>query len=243
MAWIYLAESVDYPLPLHLGPHLLPIVNVTDSAKANCCPECGRVTLRAPQSGTMCERCIGKHSRAESTLSGEDFLARIYPSQELEEAWTESEADSSLIYSAWFASWSQDSSSWKTSQLSFTEGTTAFSGPWPAWGTMQGGLVFQQQKLEPSIFVNDGSFLPTPTACDYGKNQGRKTEKNLHPRDRYSITCLARKGELRGQPTGLLHPEWIEQAMGYPIKWTELTDWATQWFRPKRAKRSSDLAV
>lgn len=41
-----------------------------------------------------------------------------------------------------------------------------------------------------------------------------------------------------GHP-GYLNPHFIEAIMGYSTGWSELTDWATQWFRSKRAKRSS----
>lgn len=237
MAWIYLAESVDYPLPLASGQDPWPIVRPTDSAKASCCPECGRVTLRAPQSGTMCERCIQNHSEARSTLSGEAFLARTSPWPGLDLAWMASEADWSLIYSASFAIWSLALYSWKTSQQSLIEDSDTFSGPWPTWGTMQGGRVFQQQRLEPSTFEKDGSYLPTPTACDYGKNVGRKSD-GITPsgRDRWSLTVRARRGELPGHPRGPLNPEWIEQAMGYPVEWTAIADWATPLCRSKREK-------
>jgi hypothetical protein len=239
MAWIYLAESVDYPLPLHPGQDHWPIARPTDSAKACCCPECGRVTLRAPQSGTMCGRCIQNHLEARSILSGEAFLARISPWPDLDLAWLESEADWSLIYSATFAVWSRDSCSWKMSQQSLLADLDAFSENWPTWGTIQDGHAFQQQRLEPSIFENDGSYLPTPTACDYGKNVGRKSD-GITPsgRDRWSLTVRARRGELPGHPRGSLNPQWIEQAMGYPAEWTDITDWAIPWCQRKRGKRS-----
>lgn len=38
---------------------------------------------------------------------------------------------------------------------------------------------------------------------------------------------------------GQLNPMWVEWLMGYPLEWTVCADWATQWFRNKRAKRSS----
>ena len=39
---------------------------------------------------------------------------------------------------------------------------------------------------------------------------------------------------------GQLNPTWVEWLMGYPSGWTALEDWAMQWFRPKRGKRSKD---
>lgn len=239
MAWIYLAESVDYPLPLHHGPNLWPIVKATDTAKACSCPECGRVTLRAPQSGTMCGRCIQNHLEARSTLSGEDFLAKISPSLELDMAWTASDQDSLVNYSALLAIASPDSSSWKTFQLSLLGDLTEYSWDSMRWGMMRGGQLSQPRRWEPSTFVNDGFYLPTPTACDYGKNVGRKSD-GITPsgRDRWSLTVRARRGELPGHPKGSLNPEWVEQAMGYPIGWTVTMDSATPLYRKQRVKRS-----
>jgi hypothetical protein len=42
----------------------------------------------------------------------------------------------------------------------------------------------------------------------------------------------------KAAPGGQLNPTWVEWLMGYPSEWTVLEDWATQWFRPKRGKRS-----
>jgi hypothetical protein len=248
MAWIYLAcstdstssqASVDFPLPLKSGQDPWPIVRPIDSAKASCCPGCGRVTLRVPQSGTMCERCIANHSEARSTLSGEDFLARISHSWGLALGSTVNDLAWSAKFSDSLAHLDPSTSSWKTSQQSLFGGWTDFVWSSLRWGTIVGGLLFQPQNLEPSTFENDGSFLPTPTACDYGKNAGRKSD-GITPsgRDRWSLTARAGRGELPGHPKGSLHPEWIEQAMGYPVGWTDIMDLAMQWFRSKREKRS-----
>jgi len=131
----------------------------------------------------------------------------------------------------------RDSFSWKTSQLSLFGGLIEFSWNSLRWGMILDGLLYQPQKLEPSIFENDGSYLPTPTASDYGKNVGRKQDNTPSGRSRYSLTYRARRGELPNHPRGKLNPVWIEQAMGYPSRWTEIEPWAMQWFRPKREKR------
>jgi hypothetical protein len=44
-------------------------------------------------------------------------------------------------------------------------------------------------------------------------------------------------------PGGQLNPTWVEWLMGYPLEWTVLEAWATQWFRSKRGRRSKDCAV
>lgn len=58
---------------------------------------------------------------------------------------------------------------------------------------------------------------------------------------RYALPQLALRGELPNHPKGLLNPAWTEQAMGYPIEWTAIEDWAMPWFRPKREKPSKGL--
>lgn len=46
---------------------------------------------------------------------------------------------------------------------------------------------------------------------------------------------------LPAQVGGQLNPTWVEWLMGYPAEWTALEDWATQWFRSRRAARLKSL--
>lgn len=39
---------------------------------------------------------------------------------------------------------------------------------------------------------------------------------------------------------GTLNPMWVEWLMGYPLGWTALEDWATQWFHSRRKSRLKD---
>jgi hypothetical protein len=72
-----------------------------------------------------------------------------------------------------------------------------------------------------------GFAWPTPTASSYGSQIGGKE---------------GRVGKKRKSISGLLggpeNPEFREWLMGYPLEWTVLEDWAMQWFRSKRGKRS-----
>lgn len=239
MAWIYLAASEESLLPFNPGCDLSPTVKTTDMRSLSFCPECATVLFHELQSGTMCERCLGEWSQGQLILSTAGSPARTSALRDLEQVWAESEAGYSLKSQDWLANYDRDSSSWKTSQLSLLEDSPTYVWPSLRSGTIVDGRLYQPQKLEPSIFENDGSYLPTPTACDYGKNVGRKSD-GITPsgRDRHSLTVRARRGEIPNHPRGKLNPEWLEQAMGYPIAWTELTAWAMQWFRPKRGKRS-----
>src|SRR5208282_124173 len=108
---------------------------------------------------------------------------------------------------------------------------------WPASGSISGGRLSQPPRLEPRIYENDGSvLLPTPTASRSGYNQGGGSGRI--GKIRYSMFQLAQRGELPNHPRGILNPMWIEQAMGYPIGWTELDHSVMQWFQLKRKKRS-----
>lgn len=75
---------------------------------------------------------------------------------------------------------------------------------------------------------------PTPRATD-GSNGG--------PNQRGSKGDLALPAAVCQSTSavgGQLNPTWVEWLMGYPLEWTVLEDWATQWFRSKRKSRSKD---
>lgn len=70
---------------------------------------------------------------------------------------------------------------------------------------------------------------PTPNATDW---KGPSTRSPGKERPLCDDDLPTRAG-------GQLNPNWVEWLMGYPLGWTVLEDWATQWYRPKRAKPSS----
>ncbi len=78
-----------------------------------------------------------------------------------------------------FASYDQESSSWRTSQLSFDHPSgKKYSGPWPKQGTMQDGLVFGLQTLELRTEENEFLLLPTPKAME---TRSSKENPNWNP--------------------------------------------------------------
>jgi hypothetical protein len=76
---------------------------------------------------------------------------------------------------------------------------------------------------------------PTPLATE-GSTKPRHPEK-LQRKD---CSALRTQG-LAEQVGGKLNPTWVEWLMGYPLEWTALEDWATQWFHSQRGKRSKGL--
>ena len=199
-----------------------------------------------------------------------DSRARILALQELEQAWVEADQDYFSKSFASLANFDRDSFSWKTSQLSLFGGLTAFSWSSLRWGTTVAGRLYQPQRWEPRTLESDGSFWLTPRASDTcrGENQNTFLKRMGDRTDRCAQSLAAQVRNPKTWPTpcardwkdtgtslselnrntpglsaqagGQLNPTWVEWLMGYPSEWTALEGWATQWFRPRRAKRSKD---
>lgn len=141
----------------------------------------------------------------------------------------------------------------KTSQQLELGASTLSSSHLPNYGMIVDGQLFQPKKLEPVTSERGGSCLPTATATAYGFN--RTNSKNA--KRRLSLESMAKRGVLptpmgrdwkgsggenRKSPDlaftmgGNLHPQFVEELMGYPIGWTELEDWATQLCQHKRER-------
>lgn len=262
MAWIYLAELAGSHLLSANGCDQSPIVKLTVIARASYCRECDQVTLVQPQSGTMCElskeRC---YQKSISSTGASHVRTSVLP--EMAKAWKDSVADYFSRSYVWSKNSTQLSLSLKMFQPFDLEALEPSSPRWPQRGMIAGGRCYQQKKLELHTSAKDGSYLlPTPSASSYGSNQGgaagrtgkirhsleTMARKNLWPtpttRDRIRSEKFRRGRSLspREQTGGLLNPQWVEWLMGYPIGWTELKDWAMQWFRSKRVKRSKNLS-
>jgi hypothetical protein len=144
-----------------------------------------------------------------------------------------------------------------------------WSKNWPRSGMTVDGRLFQPPQLEPRTNEKGGSYLPTPTATQYGRNKSREgnkerpsldtmARKNLWPTPRASEykDCgpvgsksqvhmekrdyLCAKAKDQSNPTGQLSPMWVEWLMGYRIGHTELSASVIQWFRSKSGKRSKN---
>ena len=121
----------------------------------------------------------------------EDSPVRTSPQpRPMEWAWMERDLGCGLSSPESFASYDHATSSWKTSQYSLLEGLTEFSEAWPKWGTMRNGSVYQLPPLVRRISDGECSLLPTPSASQYGSNQGGKAGRV--GRVRYSLQTMAR---------------------------------------------------
>jgi hypothetical protein len=264
MAWIYLAESADSAWPWHPGCDQSPTVKTTDMLRQFYYPECPQETFRSRPSG-MTSRRYERKTFLQSTPSTEVSHARTSALLVLERAWRASEADLCLNSLDSLASADLDSFSWKTSQLSLFGGLTAFSWSSMRSGMMRDGQLYQPQKWEPHTSENESGFLPTSTATPYGSNQSPSGGAAVRPsletlaKGGGLPTPVARDWKGQGMSkerretrkpdnlcsmakehngTARLHPQFVEWMMGYPIEWTALEAWATQWFRSKRGRRS-----
>lgn len=74
-----------------------------------------------------------------------------------------------------FARWSRTSSSWRTSEDLFGEGSKLSLDRWPAWGSMRSGVATERPRPEHPTAGRGSSWsrgeYPTPSATDYGTSQ------------------------------------------------------------------------
>lgn len=260
MAWIYLAESAESAWPYLTGSGRSPIVRETHTLPVYFFREWQQEICLPRRSGTTCKLSLEKCCRQLTSFTA-DSPVRTSALRALARAWMVSEVDFSSKSSGLFSKLMRRlffSKTFRPLELAVLEKSSEHL---PIFGMTVDGLVYQPKSLEPRTSEKDGfSLLPTPTACDYGKNNGRNSVK---ARDRYSLTTIARhnlwptptvcgnnqnkvqgNSHLIGLATavgGKLNPAWVEWLMGYHGEWTALEDWAMQWFQLKRKKRSKDF--
>lgn len=149
-----------------------------------------------------------------------------------------------------YGMWNRDTSSWKMSEVwltGLTHTQRKSLGSFPRQGTMQSGVCTPLPKQALPIKEIDGGALPTPSAIDYGTNQGGAQGRvgKIRP----SLQTMAKTGmwptpttrdwrqgdspadKNRHSPNlptainevgGKLNPTWVEWLMGLSIGWTDL---------------------
>lgn len=223
-------------MPWRLGSSRSPTVKTTDTFKLSCFPAWQMVICEMPPSGTTCELCPTRQFLAP-TSSTEDSRAKILALRAAGKAWQESEAA--------FFSRCRDYVPSSAPHLSFLRmylrsvpvAGNEWGKNWPTSGMIYDGMLFPLKRWAPTTAAKDGSYLlPTPTAKHYGSNKGGAAGRTGNAR--HSIHQMATLGLLPGHEKGPLNREYLELVMGYPLRWTEITAWATAWFRSKRAPLS-----
>ncbi len=262
MAWIYLVASGEFPSRSVNGSLRSPIVKTTDTLKLCCCREWLMGDFQELQSGTTLHRLEVPCYQLQSTSFMEDFPARTSALLAMESAWEASDQDFSSTSQGLSVKQTRDLYFSKTSQQLELVASMVSSKHLPISGMISGGRLFQPKKLAPATFVKDGLDLPTPTASNYGSNQGGAAGRT--GKRRQSVASMASRGLIptpmardwkgsgganRESPDlsftmgGNLNPRFVEEIMGYPVGHTSLKDWAMQWYRSKRKSRSKDCAV
>lgn len=119
-------------------------------------------------------------------------------------------AISGQIHSESLGRWDQNSSSWKMSVgYCLTDTLHKWPGIWPRAGMIVDGVCYRLPKWERPIAEIASGLLHTPAASDHNRSGG------AYDQGRDSPTLPALVG-------GLVHPEFHEWLMGWPIGWTAL---------------------
>lgn len=148
-----------------------------------------------------------------------DSLAKTSPQPEREQVSKESKADCGMKWHESSVRFDPISCSWKTVHSLFDEDLPLCSVILPRWGMMRNGAV---SELPMSVLHTTGKgsglWLPTPTAHN-AKEGNYPAEKT-----RNTPTLASVLG-------GKINPEYSEWLMGWPIKWTDLKQSATDKFQ------------
>lgn len=168
MAWIYLAESEDSPLPWQSGSDQLPTVKTSDTLLVSYCLECRKEVCQEVRSGTTCEHSRDRYSQVWLTSFMADSPARMSVRQDLERAWMESEPAYSVKQYDLFENVNLSSYSSKMCQESENM-CLPFGKSLRRLATIAGMDSLVRQKSEQTISGIDGGYLPTPVANDDNK--------------------------------------------------------------------------
>jgi hypothetical protein len=116
-----------------------------------------------------------------------------------------------------FAQYDPDTSSWRTSQLSFEIDSLGepSSPTFTKWGSMRNGRLYERPILAPRIGAKGSTSWPTPraTMARMRTNPGRPGRPNLNLEEAVGNT---------GEGLGYLNPQWVEWLMGFPVGWCSL---------------------
>jgi hypothetical protein len=150
------------------------------------------------------------------TLFAAGFPAKTSATQELEKDWKVNGVDFGANTSESLAYYDQDTSSWKTSQLSLDGESTEFAETWPASGIVRSGKLFARPTFLCLTVENESALLPTPTRS-FGVN-ARGWGLSQTGRLRYSKQMQANALQFGYRPPITL----LEWMMGFPENYTDL---------------------
>lgn len=232
MGWIYLVESGDLQLRYLTGLDLLRIVRKKHTVKEFCLAEWLKELLKSPQSGTMFHPFQWSIFQDKLISSLEDSHARTSALQALEKVWQESEVD---YFSRCFTS-AKKPNRLSYSLKMFPQLPVGEDGKlckrFPRWGMIVDGVLYPLKALVHYTVGNVGSYLPTPRASDYKRQDSPSDRKRNSPSLTTKLNMIF---DTVNQKISLKYLEWL---MGYNAAHTELKPWAIQWYHSKRKLRS-----
>ena len=206
MAWIYLAESAESPLPSETTCDPLHTAKLIVTAKEYCCPDNPLEIWSVLQYGMIYGHSPVLFSEKQSTSFMAASHARTLAVQDAEQAWKESEAGYFSRSFAWPKKSSPSSYFLKTYQLLQAEGDFAWLEKLPKWGMIVDGVLYPLQALEHYIDGKDGSYWLTPSTMEHLPiREGEALENALH---------RGKNRDSRRKVSGRLNEQ-----VAYPMMW------------------------
>ena len=235
MAWIYLAESEEYPTPSGTMCEQSLIAKSTVIVKESSCPEWLLDYYPEDQYGIILQHLKERiFPEIQSTSFMEASHARTLALQDMEKAWLESEAVYFMRSLGCAAKLSPGLSFWRMCPLSRPEEEVRWSEKLPRWGMTVGGALYPLRPLERYTKEKGGFYLPTLQACDASKGPAKEYIKNGKQASMRNLVTIS----YRIWKAGPLMPGVCERLMHYPLGWSDLEPWATAWYLLRRKKRS-----
>lgn len=172
MVWTYLAESEDSQLPYQNGLHQSPIVKSTPTLEPYYFQECQKVNCRLPRFGTTLKLSEASSYQKLISSTADSHAKTLALLTQMEKAWQESEADYFQKSCDSQMSLNLPSCSSKTSPILEIEAWIQSLKKLPLEGMIVDGVYYPLPKLERHTLEKDGGYWATPTATEYGSNQG-----------------------------------------------------------------------
>lgn len=217
--------SEESTLRCETGSDPSHIARSTPTAKASSCKECRRGICPKHQFGMIYEplqmKELGKPFPWMLTSSTaafhEESHVKTSASQELEEAWKESEADYFSRSCAWPKKSSPSFYSLKMLIKFCQEDANQLFIRLPKSGMIVDMIFFPLESLSTKT-EKDGFVLPNLTASDGSKGPGKIYDKKSKTSSQRNLPTIS----YRVWKSGGLISEVCEKIAGYPTGWTEL---------------------
>jgi hypothetical protein len=222
-----------------------------------CCNDSETESCQSSPSGTTSVPSTETRGKEKSMSCAEGFHVRTSAQQvksgsQSREILPEKEAASGKRWHELSERYNLDTSSWKTAQCLLSEGLPWFSVILPKWGTMQGGVCWEDTTQAGIAKANDSGLWPRPCKSegtggmaqtgsvvqmrklvDNGQMEYEEalkiTRGQVHKKNLPTWRTEEHQGYLEengkrysGESFGTLHPSLYEWVMMWPIGWTGL---------------------